>query len=112
MRSARSKGKKDPAYLKWLHTLKCVACSGGEIIVHQGFSVIQIQAHHAGTRGLSQRASDRTAIPLCRYHHDRTSPTSVHTLGKVFWNLYGLDKQDLIRRLNEQYDSIQQRRTA
>jgi hypothetical protein len=28
-----------------------------------------IQAHHAGDRGLGQRAHDRTAIPLCLLHH-------------------------------------------
>jgi hypothetical protein len=28
-----------------------------------------MDAHHAGARGLGQRADDRTAIPLCRRHH-------------------------------------------
>ena len=40
-------------------------------------------AHHAGQRGLSQRASDSTAIPLCWRHHDRGSSLSIHTLGKL-----------------------------
>ena len=28
-----------------------------------------VEAHHAGRRGLSQRAHDDTAIPLCTQHH-------------------------------------------
>ena len=37
----------------WLHDL----CSRG------------IHAHHAGERGLGQRAHDHTAIPMCPIHH-------------------------------------------
>lgn len=29
----------------------------------------EVQAHHAGRRGMSQKAEDRTCIPLCRRHH-------------------------------------------
>ena len=52
----------DRQYVRWIHTLGCLArddhrCQG------------PIEAHHAGDRGLSQRAHDRTAIPLCLYHH-------------------------------------------
>lgn len=53
----------DPEYLARVRTLRCAAphgpsgCHGA------------IEAHHAGPRGLGQRADDRTAIPLCRYHH-------------------------------------------
>lgn len=28
-----------------------------------------IEAHHAGVRGLSQKAPDDTCIPLCSHHH-------------------------------------------
>lgn len=29
----------------------------------------EIHAHHAGERGLGQKASDLTCIPLCQEHH-------------------------------------------
>src|SRR5687767_8596143 len=67
---------KDPGYLSWLHTKPCAArnlhvCSG------------PIHAHHAGERGLGQKAPDATAIPLCeaahRSWHDGAPPFSVMT---------------------------------
>ncbi len=96
MRSAtRSRAGKDREYLEWVHTLKCVVgfeCWG------------KVQAHHSGERGMSQRAPDRTALPLCELHHSRLSPVSIHTLGKPFWSKFGIDKQALIERLNKQFD--------
>ncbi len=38
-----------------------------------------VQAHHAGERGLGQRAHDRTCIPLCLKHHQ-----AWHDSGKPF----------------------------
>ena len=28
-----------------------------------------MEAHHAGIRGLGQRAHDESSVPLCTYHH-------------------------------------------
>ncbi len=52
----------NPAYLRFVRTLPCRLhlndpCDG------------PIEAHHAGERGLGQRAGDDTAIPLCLKHH-------------------------------------------
>lgn len=55
----------DRGYLQWIATQPCAArelrpgppCAGGVV------------AHHAGRRGLSQRAHDHTCIPLCDGHH-------------------------------------------
>lgn len=52
----------DPQYVSDVHELLCCVraldpCDG------------PIEAHHAGPRGLGQRAHDRTSIPLCRKHH-------------------------------------------
>ncbi len=113
MRSARSKGAKDPEYLRFIHRLFCVVCRGGriEMWAHWAFAK-PVHAHHAGTRGMSQKADDRTAIPLCAAHHDRGSKISVHALGKLFWEANGLDKDDLIKRLNNLYDSLKAKETA
>lgn len=97
MRSATRNGSgRDKAYIAWLHTQRCVVgghgCGG------------PIQAHHAGVRGLGQRAPDRTAISLCFNHHDRTSPGSIHSLGVNFWTLHCLDRDSVIREMNERFE--------
>ena len=52
----------DREYVSWVRTRPCGAPSGA----CNG----PIQAHHAGLdRGLSQRAHDRTCVPLCMSHH-------------------------------------------
>ncbi len=92
MRSAtRDKLGKDKVRLAFVHTLPCAArgvkgspCGG------------RITAHHAGTHGISQRADDDTAIPLCQAHHDRGRKFSVHTLGKNFYEHHGLDRERVI----------------
>ena len=53
----------DRDYVRWVRGRLCAA--GGGPTDCEG----PIEAHHAGDRGLSQRAHDRTAIPLCTYHH-------------------------------------------
>ncbi len=108
MRSAKSKGAKDPEYLTWLHRYACIVCMGGAIRTIRGAWPTPVHAHHAGTRGMGQKASDRTAIPLCRVHHT-DGPTAAHVLGKGFWKYHNLDKDDLIRRLNELYDSLKEK---
>jgi hypothetical protein len=53
----------DPAYLAWVRTLRCSAphgphgCRGA------------VQPHHAGARGLGQKADDHSAVALCDFHH-------------------------------------------
>ena len=49
-----------PEYLAHVRGRRCCAPSS-----HFG----SVEAHHAGARGLGQRASDMTAIPLCTLHH-------------------------------------------
>ena len=49
-----------PEFLDHVRRLPC--CARGEHFGHT-------EAHHAGSRGLGQRASDTTAIPLCTGHH-------------------------------------------
>ena len=54
----------DDIYRAYVRTLPCCAphdtagCSG------------RSDPHHAGRRGLGQKAHDHTAIPLCRKHHN------------------------------------------
>jgi hypothetical protein len=93
VRSAtKSRKGKDAAYLAFVHTQPCTIqgigfpCDG------------PIEAHHAGQRGLSQKAPDATAIPLCRGHH-LTGRDSAHRLGKRFFDFHELDREEVLRDL-------------
>lgn len=66
-----------------------------------------VQPHHAGVRGLRQKAPERTIIPLCSAHHDRRMPHSAHTLGKGFWEFHGLEKDELIADYNRRFEEAQ-----
>jgi hypothetical protein len=109
----------DPAYLEWITSLPCVVCVDivsrlagptlERIVANSPLRRFQedpTEAHHAGDHGLAQRAPDRTAIPLCTRHH-RESRDSAHKLGKAFWQQWGIDRDALIRKLNEEYDAAQ-----
>lgn len=56
---AGSKPARDPQYLRYIKRLPCVAC----------LKTWQIDPAHTGPHGTSQKASDYTAIPLCRKCH-------------------------------------------
>lgn len=57
----RSSRVRDRSYLLAVKQLPCalwmLRCDG------------EVQAHHAGRRGLGQKCSDYESIPLCRAHH-------------------------------------------
>jgi len=91
---------RDFSYMSFIKSQQCCACEKLRLL---NFGTIY--AHHAGPHGLSQKSPDRTCIPLCWRHHDRNSTASIHTLGKRFWLVYGLDRNALIEELNARYDS-------
>jgi hypothetical protein len=95
-----SKRPRDWAYMSFIKSQQCCVCEKLRLI-----NFGRIEAHHAGPRGLSQKSPDRTCIPLCWRHHDRNSTASIHSLGKRFWLVYGLDRNALIREYNERYES-------
>jgi len=61
------------------------------------------EAAHVGKRGIGQKCSDWEAIPLCRWHH-RIGPESHHTLGKNFWKHHAINRDELIRELQEMHE--------
>ena len=80
------------SWLAFIRSLPCCVCGIGR----------GVQAAHTGTRGLSQRADDRTAIPLCVAHHDRRKPYSIHSLGPMkFQARYGIDIRAIVGELND-----------
>ena len=103
MRSAtKNKTGKDKGYLAFLHTLPCVIPHGG--LLHCVNEARIMDAAHLGAHGLSQKAPDRQAVPMCRFHH-QTGAQALHKIGpKKFWKLHGLDPEEIIAKLNARYD--------
>lgn len=109
----------DRDYLKWVRSLLCCVChldlyaawvkdswkdSWIKPLAGEREFIRATEAAHVGARGLSQKCSDRETIPLCALHH-REGPESHHKLGKRFWAHHGIDRDALIKRLQEAYDA-------
>jgi len=89
-----------PEYLAWIRTLACVVCSR----MSCGAAVIEAAHTHAlGPRGMGQKTSDFSAIPLCAAHH-RENPDSCHRLGeRWFAQVHQIRLSELVRALNSCY---------
>lgn len=61
--------ERDANYLKFIRNLPCLVCG-----------VQASHAHHASFRGLGEKGSDLSAIPLCHDHHTGKSD-SIHSIG-------------------------------
>ncbi|MGA3028350.1 MAG: hypothetical protein ABSF98_26680 [Bryobacteraceae bacterium] len=84
------KPARNPQYLQWIRTLPCTVCA----------TIRGVEAAHTGPRGLSQKSSDTSAIPLCARHY-RTGDDSYHRLGpRRFSEVHGLDIPALVARLS------------
>lgn len=90
----RLKPIRDRKYLAFVRSLPCLVCC----------SIKRVEAAHFGPHGLGQKASDLSAIPLCRIHH-RKGPHSIHALGPVrFQEVHKLDILAMIEKLNQFYN--------
>ena len=88
-----AKPVRDRAYLAFLRKLCCVACGSYRLV----------EAAHFGAHGLSQKASDLDALPLCLSCH-RTGPKAYHKLGaRRFVAIHKLDVKAHQNRLQEFY---------
>lgn len=63
----------DPAYVAWLRKGACALRAPG--VRCEG----PLQVHHHTGEGMSLRASDARAFPLCRHHH-----SSFHAAAGIF----------------------------
>ena len=86
---------RDMDYMAWIRSKPC-------LVPDCPFPSETVKAHHAGVRGLGQKADDRTCLPLCEQHHTEGS-AAVHRLGKHFWAYHGIDRDAEIARLNAEY---------
>src|SRR5438105_3897884 len=83
------KPTRNPAYLRFIRRQPCCVCG----------KTWGVEASHTGVRGLGQKASDESCIPLCHVHHT-TGRDSYHKLGRVkFSEVHNLDIPAIILRL-------------
>ncbi len=113
----RSSRAHNPAYLAWLRTMPCAICYARAYAI-LGISILcefgstcypthAAEAAHVGwgnsSRGMSQKHSDDTAIPLCRSCHTE-GKQSVHAIGPVeFFAHHGTDRDETIRSFQRLY---------
>jgi hypothetical protein len=91
---------RSPDYLAWIRTLPCVVCSRVS-----GWATVAEAAHTnaLGPRGLGQKATDFSAIPLCSGHH-RENPDSYHVLGEMgFSRRHRIDLKELVLALQTRF---------
>ncbi len=106
-RKSRRRGpERCPGYLAWIRTLRCAVCGKG------AREWIRVEAAHTsalGARGLSQKSSDFSAIPLCSWDH-RAGPDSYHRLGEQgFLAKHAIDLAALVAALNDRYRELARR---
>src|ERR1035441_3388190 len=91
---------RSPEYLAWIRTLGCAVCSrvsGGATVIEAAHTNV------LGPRGLGQKTSDFSAIPLCSGHH-RETRDSYHRLGEErFVQAQHLELPELITALNSRF---------
>jgi hypothetical protein len=85
--------------LEWIRSLPCLLCNGAQ----NGWQVEAAHTAALGPRGLSQKTSDFSAVPLCSSHH-RLARDSYHALGeRNFAQRHGLDLAAVVEGLNAAY---------
>ena len=96
---ARNRVRRGPArdtrYRAWIRTLPCAVCG----------SRWRVEAAHTGSDGgMSQKPSDYSCVPLCRYCHTGGAG-AYHRIGKrEFESSYGISLPRLVQALNLRWD--------
>ena len=100
LRRPRRGPERSPEYLGWIRTLCCAVCGRAP---SECCRIEAAHTHVLGPRGLSQKSSDFSAIPLCFWHH-RCQPDSYHSLGEQrFAEAHGIDLRELVLNLIRAY---------
>src|ERR1035441_6893405 len=90
---------RSPDYLAWIRTLRCVVCGRppGSVLIEAAHT------NAMGPRGLGQKSTEFSAIPLCSGHH-RELPVSYHVLGETAFSLmHGLELNALVVALQDRF---------
>lgn len=89
-------------YRRFLRRFPCVVCG----------KTRRIEAAHFGAHGISQKASDKQALPLCQEHH-RTGAKAYHKLGPVnFAAFHGIDVATLQGYFQDVWEMKQRKKAA
>jgi hypothetical protein len=87
---------RNPHYLAWIRTLPCVVCGTSS-------AVEAAHTNALGPRGMGQKTSDFSAIPLCSGHH-QLDTDSYHRLGEErFAREHCIDLPEIVTALNRIY---------
>lgn len=92
MSTKYSRRKRYPEFMRFVASLTCVVCGRHPV-----------EVAHVGERAFGQKCSDTETLPLCVEHH-REGKFSQHRLGKHFWKHHGIEKAELIARLQRAYE--------
>lgn len=85
----------DAAYLAYVRTLPCCVCGNDVAVEAHHPRNVSLDPRHRYV-GLSEKASDRWAVPLCSRHH-----RELHAFGseREFWASYGVDPHAIALRI-------------
>lgn len=108
---ARVKGDRparDPEYLKWLRSKRCIRPGCRCRAPYWSKDALSIalrivEAAHTGSHGISQKASDYDAIPLCRFAHQEAKDAQGKS--RTWFEDHGLDREAVIASLRAKYES-------
>ena len=94
----------DMAYMGFVAEFPCVVCRKRGV---KQKTITEV-AHVGDTgRGLGAKCDDRETLPICGEHH-RAGPDSHHVLGKGFWKAHGLNRDELVKELQDAYDRMEE----
>ncbi len=97
---ARRGPERNPEYLAWIRTLGCAVCRQPP---GRAFPIEAAHTSVLGGRGMRQKTSDYSTIPLCSWHH-RDAGDSYHHLGeRQFATAHHLDLPELVQVLHRRY---------
>lgn len=90
---SRFPARRDPDYLEWIRTLRCIAC-----LASRQEQTTRTEATHVRSQGAGGYDRGDT-VPLCSGHH-----VEEHTVGiKTFAARYMLNLEDITKALAERY---------
>lgn len=112
----------NPAFLAFVRTLPCFVCYREvyEFFGSEPWALIELleseatfpvqrtrtEAAHLGRstsrRGLKQKYPDNESGPLCSDHHTRFK-TSHHANARSFWDIHGIERDELIDQIQALY---------
>jgi hypothetical protein len=94
---------RDPEYLAWLRTQECIYPGCKSKHLHQWTQAgAWTDAAHTGPHGISQKAPDHDAIPLCHHHHQEAKDAQGKR--RTWFEDHGLNRAEVIAGLRAKFE--------